>query len=378
MTCALTDICGGCLRRGLGAEAYQRLKCENFEKLVTPLKPQNIGAPIFIGDSTRRRATFAFQAAKGKFCFGFNRHHSKELVDISTCPLLSPRLNNALPDIRALVADFAAVTQTIRKGKKLETTRFQSGDVSVTEAFNGIDVLFELPSAPSLEHRMLIFEKLQSMPEIIRLSFHTPSMAVPEPIVEKTPPYIDISGYQIFIPAGTFLQPSVAGQEALINLVMAHAQGAGGPIADLFCGVGTFSYPLSRLPGAKIVAIDSSPALLEGFRRSVNKNQITNINVFEKNLFKYPLDAQELKDFGLVVFDPPRAGALAQVQNLAALPQSSRPKKIIAVSCNPETFVRDAKILQTGGYLLQQVTLVDQFIYSDHSEVVALFTNPQG
>ena len=62
MTCALTDICGGCLRRGLGMEAYQRLKCENFEKLVTPLKPQNIGAPIFIGDSTRRRATFAFQA----------------------------------------------------------------------------------------------------------------------------------------------------------------------------------------------------------------------------------------------------------------------------------------------------------------------------
>ena len=100
---------------------------------------------------------------------------------------------------------------------------------------------------------------------------------------------------------------------------------------------------------------------------------ISNITIKAKNLFKYPLDEQELKDFDIVVFDPPRAGAKAQVEKLANMGLSG-PHKIIAVSCNPETFVRDANILLNGGWYLQNLRMVDQFIYSDHSEIVALFT----
>ena len=143
---------------------------------------------------------------------------------------------------------------------------------------------------------------------------------------------------------------------------------------DLFCGVGTFSYPLSALPGTRIFAADSSVALLDGFRRSINKNMIANVEIVVKNLFKYPLDTSELKGFAAVVFDPPRAGAEAQAAQLAALPEADRPAKIIAVSCNPHSFVRDANILLSGGYKLAEVTIVDQFVYSNHSELVALFT----
>ena len=147
-----------------------------------------------------------------------------------------------------------------------------------------------------------------------------------------------------------------------------------GKIADLFCGVGTFSYPLARNIKNKIIAIDSSERLLDGFRRSVNKNMISNIEIITKNLFKYPLDVKELQGFSAVVFDPPRAGAAAQVAELAALPQNERPEKIIAVSCNPGTFVNDANKLLESGYKLIEVTMVDQFVYSNHSELVALFT----
>lgn len=99
-----------------------------------------------------------------------------------------------------------------------------------------------------------------------------------------------------------------------------------------------------------------------------------NIEIAAKNLFKYPLDATELKGFNAVVFDPPRAGAAAQSARLAALPAGERPEKIIAVSCNPGTFVNDANTLVSAGYKLVEVTMVDQFVYSDHSELVALFT----
>lgn len=101
---------------------------------------------------------------------------------------------------------------------------------------------------------------------------------------------------------------------------------------------------------------------------------ISNIEIITKNLFKYPLDVKELQGFSAVVFDPPRAGAAAQVAELASLPQNERPEKIIAVSCNPGTFVNDANKLLESGYKLIEVTMVDQFVYSNHSELVALFT----
>ena len=170
------------------------------------------------------------------------------------------------------------------------------------------------------------------------------------------------------------MQPSLESETALLALVLKYLGATRGKIADLFCGVGTFSYPLSALPDTKILAVDSSVSLLNGFRRSVNKNMIPNIEIIAKNLFKYPLDTAELKGLKAVVFDPPRAGAEAQVKQLAALPESGRPEKIIAVSCNPHSFVRDANILLSGGYQLQEVTIVDQFVYSNHSELVALFT----
>ena len=113
---------------------------------------------------------------------------------------------------------------------------------------------------------------------------------------------------------------------------------------------------------------------LDGFKTSVNRNQIPNIEVIRKNLFKYPLDERELKDVGLVVFDPPRAGAAAQAAVFASLSDAEKPENIIAVSCNPHSFVKDATLLLKGGYKIAELTLVDQFAYSNHSELIALFT----
>lgn len=100
---------------------------------------------------------------------------------------------------------------------------------------------------------------------------------------------------------------------------------------------------------------------------------LPNIKIVRKNLFKYPLDANELKEFDIVVFDPPRAGAKAQVEQISAMPMADKPQKIVAVSCNPHTFVNDANNLIEGGYYLKEITMVDQFVYARHFELVALF-----
>ena len=105
----------------------------------------------------------------------------------------------------------------------------------------------------------------------------------------------------------------------------------------------------------------------------MNSNEIPNIKIIERNLFKYPLDGEELKGFSAVVFDPPRAGAVAQTKALAELKYEEKPQKIVAVSCNPHTFVNDANVLLSGGYNIKEVTPVDQFAYSNHMELVSLF-----
>lgn len=374
MTCPLSEICGGCRFRNLDEASYRQKKISAFEQTLRNIHQEYIpqGKPFFIKDGSRRRATLTFRYKKGKLTFGFNESRSENIVNVDTCPLLTEKLNAVLPDIRGLLSEICTVPFVEGKGKKQTISYLNTGDVFLCEADNGIDVVLEFDKALALEQRMIIFETVQNTNHIIRISHRRTTDAFPEPIAEKAKPVIDISGYEIYIPAGTFLQPSKAGEQALTSLVMKYLGSTEGKIADLFCGVGTFSYPLSRNPNNKIVAIDSSRELLDGFKTSVNKNMIPNIEIQAKNLFKYPLDELELKGFSAVVFDPPRAGAAAQVKKIAEM--TDKPEKFIAVSCNPNTFVNDANTLISAGYKIDEITLVDQFIYSNHSELVALFT----
>ena len=375
MACDVAEICGGCPRRMLSPEEYRRQKTEEFAKILAPLGAElRLGIPVFIADGTRRRASLAFSFHRGKLCLGFNQKRSDMLVDIAACPLLTPRLNAVLPDIRQLLSAVCAVPLQIRKGKKIQTQNLTSGDVWLCEAANGIDVVLEYDAPLELSHRMILFEQTQTMPGIIRLSHRRRVTEAAEPIIEKARPCVKLGGVDVYIPAGTFLQPSLAGEQALTELVRTYLDDTQGKIADLFCGVGTFSYVLAQNIKNKITAADSSRELLKGFRETVNANRIPNIDIINRNLFKYPFDAAELEGFSAVVLDPPRAGAAAQTALLAAMPPTKRPQKIIMVSCNPRTFVNDAQTLLSGSWSCREVTMVDQFTYSDHSELVAFFT----
>ena len=303
---------------------------------------------------------------------GFNAAQSHEIVDIEKCVALTSALNNVLPAIRTFLLKLCNIKITQKIKKKIQTTNITQGEIWLTEAANGIDVLLEIDNQLTLEHRMEICDLATNVPEIIRVSVGKKN-CLPETVTEKIKPQINIGKREVFIPAGTFLQASAAGEEALTSSVMKYIGETTGNIADLFCGVGTFSYPLSQNIKNKITAIDSSAELLEGFQKTVNFLMIPNIKIEKKNLFKYPLDGDELKHFAAIVFDPPRAGAAAQVEQIAIMNPADKPQKIVAVSCNPHTFINDANVLLNGGYTLKEMTMIDQFVYTRHFELVALF-----
>lgn len=372
-TCPHQSNCGGCPLRHLSSEDYRDFKITKFEHILKALiqPSQTVDKPIFIADGNRRRAEFTFSYRKGNLNFGFNAMQSHNIINLEQCISLTPNINKIIPQLKTFLTDFCAIKITKKIKNKIQTNTVSQGDIWVIDAANGLDILLEIDESINLEQRMLICDFINT-DNAIRFSVQVKN-GKPETIVEKARPYINIGNHNVFIPAGTFLQASCAGEKALTDTVKRYLGDSVGNIADLFCGVGTFSYSLADNLKNKITAIDSAPDLLESFRQTVNHLTIPNIKITQKNLFKYPLDAVELKDFDIIIFDPPRAGACAQVTQIASMNPADKPQKIIAISCNPHTFINDANTLIRGGFTLQNITMVDQFVYADHFELVALF-----
>jgi 23S rRNA (uracil1939-C5)-methyltransferase len=169
------------------------------------------------------------------------------------------------------------------------------------------------------------------------------------------------------LPPASFLQATAAGEDTLARLVLDDV-GKAKNVADLFCGIGPFALRLARI--ARVTAVDSDRAAVDALTRAVRSTSgLKPLASETRDLFRRPLAPPELKAFDTVVFDPPRQGAQAQARELAA----SKVPTVIAVSCDADSFARDAKILVDGGFRIETVTPVDQFRYSPHVEIVARF-----
>jgi 23S rRNA (uracil1939-C5)-methyltransferase len=188
-------------------------------------------------------------------------------------------------------------------------------------------------------------------------------------IAMAAPPTQVFGAAKVVPPPGAFLQATDAGEAALVAAVCEIAEGAT-CVADLFAGCGTFSLPLARR--AEVLAVegdgDMVQALDQGWRGAIGLKHVTSV---ARDLFRRPLLVDELEKFDTVVLDPPRAGAAAQVAELA----KAQVARIAYVSCNPVTFARDARCLTDAGYTLEWLQVVDQFRWSVHTELVACFTS---
>lgn len=368
--------CGGCPLRHLNKEQYETEKLSDFKQIISSVKCSDIkfDAPIFIKDGSRRRADMEFCVDKKGASLGFNEAKSHNLVDIQICPMLSAKLNALLPNLHDFIKEFSSIALYIKKNKKnTEKVYIKKGSIRLLEADNGIDIFLILPTDINVEHRMLIAEFVNLNQDIIRFSYSVNNSSS-EVIVSKSSPKLYIKDYEIDIPTASFLQASKDAENKMIDKMLSYMGNTTGKIADLFCGLGTFTYPLSINKSNKITSIDSSQISLSGLQKAIAFNQIHNVKVINRNLFKDPLDEAELKEFDALVIDPPRAGAHEQCRKILQLPNSDKPQKIVFISCNPQTFIFDANILIDASYKLTNITLIDQFVYSSRMELIALFT----
>ena len=349
--CTHFGTCGGCALQHVGPGLYAGWK---RDQVVTALRQRGFDDPpvapaILIPPATRRRARFAWTRVKGEVLLGFQRRGSHDLIDLTQCPVLTPAL-------WAMVAPLRAFLTTDGK-------RWPKGDVEAVATETGLDLLFIATLAPDRDLRVAL-PAFAADHGVARISWMPRDGATPELLAQIRSPQLSFDGLRVTPPPGVFLQPSRAGEAILLNLVR-DAVGDAKRVADLYCGLGTFTLPLAR--GRRMRAADgdaAAVAALEAASRAAGLQVATET----RDLQRRPLMADDLKALDAVIFDPPRAGAAVQAQHLA----TSKVARVIAVSCNPATFARDARTLAGGGYRLVQVTPVDQFTWSAHVELVAV------
>lgn len=236
----------------------------------------------------------------------------------------------------------------------------EAGSSFVLSTAAGLDVALEGIRSPEPSRSAKLADAAKAT-GVARLSING------EPILSLGEPAIDVSGVRIVPPAGSFVQASAEAETAMVGLVTGHLHGAR-RVADLFSGIGAFSLALAT--NASVHALDSNEAALEALSLGVrHAKKLKPITTERRDLFTLPLSPQELEIYDGILFDPPHTGAKTQATALAA---SSVPL-VAAVSCNPATFARDARILVDGGYSLGRVIPIDQFVYSAETEVVGLF-----
>ena len=181
-------------------------------------------------------------------------------------------------------------------------------------------------------------------------------------------PVVRVGPARVNLPPGSFLQAVPQAEEAMAAFALEACAGAS-RVADLYCGVGAFAFRLASV--AQVLAADSSAGAIAALRTATaSVPGLKPITAEARDLDRRPILAEEMKKIDVALFDPPRAGAAAQSAQLA----KSKVARVIGVSCNPQTFARDARILVDGGYTLERVLPVDQFLWSPHIELVGVFS----
>ena len=377
--------CGGCAFQHMSEAAYRRTKTEAFTGLLEKagLTPK-ILPPVWTEMAGRRRAKLAWRRTTDRFITGFAGRGSHFIYPLESCGILSP----ALKEVTDALADWAAPCFTAG----------ETGTIQINMLSGGADLLIR-PDQDIPAERLAVFSEraaacLRGGPGLVRLALLPPRAA--EPVLLLAPAeatlYLDkaVGGQALLPPPGAFLQASTEAETALITAVLTAADitdGARPHIIDLYCGVGTFSLPLLGR-GASLNGYEADKAAVDALVAAARAAGFgSRTEAVMRDLNAAPVRADELADADIVLIDPPRQGAAAQIAELAKLgqmsaaPTTAMPKvspKVIMVSCNPFTALRDITLLVQAGWQLDQVQMIDQFVRTAHTEMVACLHHTGG
>lgn len=359
--CPFFEDCGGCLYQHVKPQTYSDFKTNLIKDLILKnnIKVDELKAPVFIGPRTRRRAQFILENVAGKILIGYHKYHSHDIVSIDKCLIVKPLLEDLLTRLPPYF------TALIPVGQSISLWIQESDHGQLDCVITGLR-----KNSPKLTS---FLAKMAEELQISRMSLREDDTARPVIALQLRPVLKTSGDLTIALPPMAFLQPSIEGERVIGTAVMDWLAGLKlgkkDKIADLFSGCGTFAGLIMTKYAVDAYELDRD--MCDSLKNAAKSH--AKIQVLNRDLFKEPITRRELRAYKAVILDPPRAGAKEQCHSLA----QSDVADILYISCAPTTFARDVKILQNGGYSLRALQLVDQFTWSGHSELIAIFQCPK-
>ena len=348
--------CGGCAIQHLAQPAYAVWKRDLLLEILARrgFDDASIVADLVLCPPQRRRVRFAAIGRKGVAVLGFNARGSNQVIDLEMCSTADPRIVAILPALREALGDVL--------------TPKMACDVEIVAAESGLDLLLVSRVSMNGKRRQRLID-FAGQHGVARVAFQQDERFQPETIIQFEAPIVRFGETSVPFPPGAFLQPSAAGEQALREAVQLLIPPGSMRVVELFSGCGAFGLPLAAA-GFRVAAYEAEEAMIQALGLAAGRAGLGGrVTGHVRDLVRQPLRPEELEGADVILLDPPRNGAADQVEQIA----DSAVPAVVYVSCNPASFARDAAVLADGGYVLRQVIPVDQFVYTPHLELVALF-----
>ena len=370
--CSLFARCGGCALQHVAAEAQVALKQRVWEEQMQRLgggMPQQLLPPIY-GQPWhyRQRARLSVgKTDRGAMTMGFLARGAKAVVDMDVCLVLPEMVSAALPRLKQHLAPWQ---DTIG----LASISFSDGEDSLVWVLQHRHALSDAALA-ALQALAADENKHQGKPwhwyaqHQGRLTLLS-ATAMPA-LCYRLPEF----GITIAYRPDDFTQINRHTNALMVQRAMQWlAPQPGERMVDAFCGLGNFSLPMARL-GAQVLGIEGVADMVAQAQANAAANGLAaHCRFAVADLFA--ADVAMVQQWGIAdkwLLDPPRAGAYALVQALAALPPVQRPRRLVYVSCNPATLARDAAVLAAAGYVFRAGGIMNMFAQTAHVESLAVF-----
>lgn len=346
--CPLFGQCGGCKLQHLPKDDYQKWKTEQLLHILSRhhINIDEFDETCFLPAESRRRVTFSINK-NNKICF--HQYNSHQFIAIENCPILDNKINQILPFIQDWLHQYGSL---IPPQTQLHISLLNAIEVTfITKDF--------MP--PAL---VTPFSELQKLKNLYRLCWKNHNET--HVIWQKELLFSHWGELAIPMMPSAFLQASRQGEDFLQRKLIEYTKDAKSAV-DLFCGIGTFSFIMAQ-NGCKTHGYDNAATSVYAAKQALKAFPKLGgyLTFTERDLFRQPLLPHELK-YDVIILDPPRAGAKETVMQIAA---AAHVKKIVMISCNPKSFARDMEILKKADFHIHRLSLLDQFVYSPHSELI--------
>jgi len=367
--CEFADICGGCSLQHMSSDAQIEFKentlREQFahfggiepEEWVAPLRPEST-----LGYRRKARMGVRYVKARESVLVGFREKRNSFLTDIDRCVVLDPRIGERILPLRELLHGLEAYA-------RIPQVEVACGDDAAAMVFRNMDDLSsgdrEKLIAFGQVHDLHIYLQPKGPDTVHRIWPESAGQGD-----ERLSYRLDAFDLTMKFHPMDFTQVNADINKVMVNRAVEWLDVQPGErVLDLFCGLGNFTLPLAR-KGGQVVGVEGDDSMVARGRENAELNGLANVSFHGADLHgDFTGQGWAKEGFDKILIDPPRSGAEEICKYLTAFGA----KRIVYVSCNPATLVRDAGVMARNGYRLVRAGVMDMFPHTAHVESIALF-----